>query len=46
MTETAAAPAGLGSFERWLSLWVALAMGAGLALGELAPGPFQALAGM
>ena len=46
MTQTAAAPGGLGLFERWLSLWVALAMGAGLLLGELAPGPFQALAGL
>lgn len=30
--------AGLSTFERWLSLWVALAIGAGVALGQLAPG--------
>tara|TARA_R110000751_G_scaffold87488_1_gene173410 strand:- start:449 stop:1522 length:1074 start_codon:yes stop_codon:yes gene_type:complete len=41
----APAPGGLGLFERGLSLWVALAMGAGLLLGELAPGAFQTLAG-
>jgi arsenite transporter len=29
--------AGLSPFERWLSVWVALAMGAGVALGQLAP---------
>jgi len=28
----------LGPFERWLSLWVALCMAAGVALGALAPG--------
>ncbi|MFM2045723.1 MAG: putative arsenical-resistance protein [Pseudomonadota bacterium] len=36
----------LGLFERFLSLWVALAIGAGIALGTLAPGLFQALAGL
>jgi arsenite transporter len=41
---TAAAPAALGSFERWLSLWVALAIVAGLALGTLAPGLFATVA--
>ncbi|SEA92246.1 ACR3 family arsenite efflux transporter [Rubrimonas cliftonensis] len=40
----AAAPGGLGPFERWLSLWVALAIAAGLILGALAPGLFAALA--
>lgn len=45
MTDTAhPAPAGLGAFERWLSLWVALAIGAGLLLGNLFPGIFGALA--
>ncbi|USA38589.1 ACR3 family arsenite efflux transporter [Pelagerythrobacter marinus] len=34
----------LGTFERWLSLWVALAIGAGIALGNLAPGLFASLA--
>ena len=36
----------LGLFERWLSLWVALAIVAGLALGNLLPGVFAALAGL
>ncbi len=44
MTDAAGAPAGIGGFEKWLSLWVALAIGAGLALGNLAPGLFGALA--
>ena len=34
----------MGVFERWLSLWVALAILAGLALGNLAPSLFGALA--
>jgi ACR3 family arsenite transporter len=39
-----AAPAKrLGAFERWLSLWVALCMAAGIALGRLAPGAVAAL---
>jgi ACR3 family arsenite transporter len=33
-------------FERWLSLWVALCILAGLALGNLAPGLFGALAAL
>lgn len=41
---THAVPNGLGTFERWLSLWVALAIGAGLILGNLVPGAFAALA--
>ena len=41
---TADAPGGMGTFERWLSLWVALAMGVGLLLGNLLPGVFQTLA--
>ncbi|MBB5984624.1 ACR3 family arsenite efflux transporter [Sphingobium lignivorans] len=36
----------LGLFERWLSLWVALAIVAGLILGNAAPGLFGALAGL
>jgi ACR3 family arsenite transporter len=40
------ADAGLGPFERWLSVWVALAIGAGLVLGNLVPGLFAALAGL
>ncbi len=37
---------GLGLFEAWLSLWVALAMAAGIGLGFLAPGLFAALAAL
>src|SRR5580704_5438547 len=33
----------LGFFERYLTLWVALCIIAGIALGSLAPGPFQTL---
>ncbi|WP_299356760.1 ACR3 family arsenite efflux transporter [uncultured Shimia sp.] len=43
---TTQAEAGLGTFERWLSLWVALAIGAGLILGNVKPGLFGALAAM
>ena len=43
-SETAPATSPIGSFEKWLSLWVALALGAGLALGSLVPGLFQLLA--
>lgn len=39
-----AQPSPLGVFERWLTLWVALAMIAGLALGALAPGAVQTIA--
>jgi ACR3 family arsenite transporter len=31
-------PSPLGAFERWLTLWVLLCIGAGIALGRLAPG--------
>ncbi len=37
--------AAMGLFERWLSLWVALAILAGLILGSIVPGLFQLLAG-
>jgi arsenite transporter len=40
-----AAPA-LGTFERWLSLWVALCIAAGIGLGRVAPGPFHLLGRM
>ena len=33
----------LGVFERWLSAWVALCIVAGIALGNAAPGLFEAL---
>ena len=38
------AAAGLGTFERWLSVWVALAIAAGLLLGNLFPSLFGTLA--
>ncbi|PWR02475.1 arsenical-resistance protein [Meridianimarinicoccus roseus] len=38
--------AGLGPFERWLSLWVAMAIAVGLGLGALVPDLFSALAGL
>ncbi len=42
--QTTAAP--MSVFERWLSLWVALCIIAGVALGQLLPAPFQALGHM
>ena len=36
----------MGLFERWLSLWVALGMGAGVALGLAMPGLFAAVAAL
>src|SRR5262249_47051565 len=44
-TRRLAAPA-LGTFERYLTLWVALCILAGIALGRLLPGPFQFLGRM
>lgn len=42
---TLAPPAtGIGSFEKWLSVWVTLCIGTGLALGNLFPGAFEILA--
>ena len=37
---------GLGTFERYLTLWVALCIVAGIHLGRTAPGPFRALGRM
>jgi len=37
---------GLGIFERYLTLWVALCIIAGIALGSIMPAPFQALGNM
>lgn len=34
----------MGSFEKYLSVWVALALILGLALGQLFPSAFSALA--
>ncbi len=39
-------PSAIGFFERWLTLWVFLCIVAGIALGQLAPAPFQALGRM
>jgi ACR3 family arsenite transporter len=41
-----AAPAGIGPFEKWLSVWVGLAILAGIALGALVPGAFGFLASL
>jgi ACR3 family arsenite transporter len=40
-----ALPARLGTFERWLSVWVALCIVAGVALGQRFPAAFRALGG-
>jgi ACR3 family arsenite transporter len=42
--EALAAPAGIGFFEKWLSIWVALCIGVGLVLGNLFPAAFEVLA--
>lgn len=44
MTESQPA-AGIGFFEKWLSVWVALCIVAGLALGNAVPGAFAVIAG-
>ena len=36
----------IGFFEKWLSVWVALCIAAGLILGNVFPGLFEILAGM
>ncbi len=41
-----AAGAPMSLFERWLTLWVALCIVAGVVLGQLLPAPFQALGRM
>lgn len=43
-TPAPARPA-MGRFERYLSLWVALCIVAGIGLGQLLPGPFVVIAG-
>ena len=45
-TANDAAPAGIGPFEKWLSVWVGLAIIAGIGLGALVPGVFGFLAGL
>ena len=47
MTDISASQSsGMNAFERWLSLWVAIAIGVGLALGTIVPGVFVALAAL
>ena len=36
----------MGAFERYLSVWVALAIAGGIALGQVLPGVFEALAAL
>lgn len=38
MKESTAAPKGIGFFEKYLTVWVLLCIGAGILLGRLAPG--------
>lgn len=42
--ETITPPAGIGFFEKFLSVWVVLCIVAGFALGNLFPGAFEVLA--
>lgn len=42
-TEVAISRPALGLFERYLTIWVALCIVAGIALGHWFPGPFQAI---
>jgi ACR3 family arsenite transporter len=46
LAAAAAAPAPMSIFERWLSLWVALCIVAGIALGQWLPAPVQAIGRM
>ncbi len=43
---TAGSSGGIGFFEKWLSVWVALCITAGIGLGSLVPDLFQFLAGL
>ena len=46
-TDTAQqSPGGIGFFEKWLSVWIALCIVAGIALGTIMPGLFGFLAGL
>jgi ACR3 family arsenite transporter len=45
-TAKRAAGASMSVFERWLTLWVALCIIAGVLLGQLLPAPFQVLGRM
>ena len=44
--EAAASAGGIGFFEKWLSVWVALCIAAGIGLGSTVPELFQFLAGL
>jgi ACR3 family arsenite transporter len=44
MTDPTKTGAAMGSFERYLSLWIALAMVAGIAIGSVAPGVMETIA--
>jgi ACR3 family arsenite transporter len=46
VTAKKAAGVPMSVFERWLTLWVALCIVAGVALGQFLPAPFQALGRM
>ncbi|WP_373376171.1 ACR3 family arsenite efflux transporter [Cupriavidus nantongensis] len=46
VTSTPAAPPAIGFFERYLTIWVALCIVAGIALGQILPGVFQAIGRM
>ena len=44
--ESSAPSGGIGFFEKWLSVWVALCIAAGIGLGSVVPNVFQFLAGL
>ena len=46
VTAKQAAHAPMSVFERYLTVWVFLCIVAGIALGQLLPGVFQAIGGM
>ena len=45
-TTTSSGPGGIGFFEKWLSLWIALCIVAGILLGTVLPGAFGFLASL
>jgi len=45
-SQSASQSGGIGFFEKWLSIWVALCITAGIVLGNIAPDLFQFLAGL
>ena len=46
MADDATPSGGIGFFEKWLSVWVALCIAAGIGLGSALPGLFQVLANL